>query len=302
MPDYLICGLSVRSELELPGAIPDRTPAAAPAVFVRRGSAPASLPGATASGLDWEMAGEIFLLRVQGLARFAIERGREIKVDIEPGARERDATGFILGTAFGILLHQRGALVLHGAAVAKNRRAIAICGASGAGKSTLAAALCHAGCAFVADDICVVDLDERRRPFVVPDGRRLKLWKDSIDGLDFATRQGEAVSDAFEKYYIDPVDSVAAPSTLSAIYVLRDADSTASSFIERAPLPDAMHILDAEAYRPGLCEIMGRKRELFAKSAAVLGYCGAFLLHRPRGFDHLTETVASLRAHWESLG
>lgn len=302
MPDYFICGLSVRSELELPGAVPDRTGTVTPAVSVRRGSAPASLLGATASGLDWEMAGETFLIRVQGLARFAIEGGREIMVDIEPGAPERDATGFILGTAFGILLHQRGALVLHGAAVAKNGRAIAICGPSGAGKSTLAAALCHAGCSFVTDDICVVDLDERSRPVILPDGRRLKLWKESIDRLDFAARRGEAVSETFEKYYIDPFDSVIAPARLSAIYALRDADSATSPWFEGLSLPDAMHILGTEAYRPGLREIMGRKPELFAKSAAVLGHSRAFLLNRPRGFDHLTETVASLRAHWESLG
>lgn len=302
MPDYLICGLSVRSELELPGAVPEKTGAMIPAVYVRRGPAPAFLPGATVSGPDWEMAGETFLMRVQGLARFAIESGREITVDIEPGAQENNATSFILGTAFGILLHQRGALVLHGATVAKNGRAIAICGASGAGKSTLTAALCDSGCAFVTDDICVVDLDERRHPVVLPDGRRLKLWKESIDGLDFAGRQGEAVSEMFEKYYVDPFDSVVAPPKLSAIYALRDADSTTPPWFESLPLPDAMHVLETEAYRPGLREIMGRKPELFAKCAAVLGCSRVFLLHRPRGFDHMAETVASLRAHWDSLG
>jgi hypothetical protein len=302
MPDYFICGLSVRSELELPGAVPDKTGVAPPAVSVRRGSVPVSLRGATASGPDWEMAGETFLMRVQGLARFAIEGGREIMVDIEPGAWERNAVGFILGTAFGILLHQRGALVLHGAAVEKDGRAIAICGASGAGKSTLAAALCREGCSFVTDDICVVDIDEPRRPVVLPDGRRLKLWKESIDRLDFATRQGEAVSETFEKYYIDPFDSVAAPPKLSAFYVLRETSSATSPRFESLPLPDAMQILEIEAYRPELRQIMGRKPELFAKSAAVLGYARAFLLHRPRGFDHLTETVTSLRAHWDTLG
>lgn len=302
MPDYLICGLSVRSELELPGAVPDKTGAVSPEVSIRCSSTPSSLSGATASGLDWELAGETFLMRVQGLARFAIKGGREIMVDIEPGAPERNATSFIPGTAFGILLHQRGALVLHGAAVAKNGRAIAICGASGAGKSTLAAALCREGYSFVADDICVVDLDERRHPVVLPDGRRLKLWKESIDRLDFAARRGEAVSETFEKYYIDPFDSVVAPVKLSAIYALRDADPATSSYIESLPLPDAMHILETEAYRPEVRKIMGPKPELFAKSAAVLGYSRAFLLHRPRGFDHLTETVGSLHAHWDSLG
>ncbi len=53
MTDYLICGLSVRSELELPGAVPDKTGAVTPEVSIRCSSTPASLRGATASGLDW---------------------------------------------------------------------------------------------------------------------------------------------------------------------------------------------------------------------------------------------------------
>ena len=77
--------------------------------------------GATASGPTWEMAGEIFLLRVPRLARFRITAGRDIDVETEPGVSDHEVAGFVLGTAFGILLHQRGALVLHGAAVAKRR-------------------------------------------------------------------------------------------------------------------------------------------------------------------------------------
>jgi hypothetical protein len=146
MPDYFVSGLRVTSELELPGAIAAAARTEDPVVSIRRGPVPAFLDNATATGPTWEMNEATFLLRVPRLSRLLIRAGREIVVEIEPGAEECDAISFILGTAFGILLHQRGALVLHGAAVAKDGRAIAICGASGAGKSTLAAALCRDGC------------------------------------------------------------------------------------------------------------------------------------------------------------
>jgi hypothetical protein len=301
MHSYLICGLHVSSELELPGAIPEASQVTVTDVSIRRGTVPSALDGATASGPTWEMAGEMFLLRVPRLARFRITAGRDVVVDIEPGVTDHDAAGFVLGTVIGILLHQRGALVLHGAAVAKDGRAVAICGASGAGKSTLAAALCRGGCAFVTDDICVVGLDATRRPIVLPDGRQLKLWKESIDQLDLAQLRGKAVRESFEKYYIDPSDARAQPSPLSAIYVLCELRPTLKAGIERLALPDAMRALDYQAYRPGLRAMIGQKPEMFASAAAILGHTKMFLLIRPRGFEHLQETVAELCAHWGLL-
>lgn len=302
MPDYRICGLSVRSELDLPGAIPNDAAGAGPDVTIRRSSATRPLQSVTARGPDWEMTGDVFRFRVPDLADFEIARGREIVVDLEQNASERDAAGFILGTAFGVLLHQRGALVLHGAAVARSERAIAICGASGAGKSTLAAALCREGCSFVADDLCVVDFDESRRPVALPDGRRLKLWRESVINLDLAHRRGEVVRQSFDKYFVDPFATAAAPPLLRAIYVLREAASPDRPKFEKLALPDAMRIVETEAYRPGLGEAMGRKPELFAKAAAIFGHIDAFLLVRPRGFDSMADTVAALVAHWDALG
>jgi hypothetical protein len=297
---YLICGLRVCSEIVLPGAIPE--PAAdATDVTIQRGTVPETLANASATGSTWQMRDKLFLLRVPRLARFQIIAGREITLELERGATERDASGFVLGTAFGILLHQRGALVLHGAAVAWQDRALLICGASGAGKSTLAAALCSEGYSFVADDICVIDLSADRRPMALPDGRRLKLWSASIDRLDLAGRRGEAVRDSFEKYYIEPATIRAKPTALSAIYVLQEARLPCQEGIEKAALPDAMRMLEQEAYRPAIRARLGVKPELLARSAALFGHAAAFRLTRPRGFDHLPHTLAMLRAHGDTL-
>jgi hypothetical protein len=301
MHSYLISGLHVSSELELPSAIPEDAHSRPIDVSIRRSAVPMTLDGATASGPTWEMAGEFFLLRVPRLARFGITAGRDIAVEIEPGVTERDAAAFVLGAAFGILLHQRGALVLHGAAVAKDGRAVAVCGPSGAGKSTLAAALCRDGCALVTDDICVVGLDASRRPMVLPDGRQLKLWKQSIDRLNLAQLRGEAVRETLEKYYIDPTDARGQPSPLAAIYVLRELRPPLKAGIERLALPDAMRALDYEAYRPRLRAKIGQKPEMFAHGATMLGHAKVFLLVHQRGFEHLQETVAAVQAHWDAL-
>jgi hypothetical protein len=294
---YLISGLRVSSEIILPGAIPEDAPGEDADVSVRRAAVPGDLEDASARGATWAIADDCVLLRVPRLARFQIVAGRDITVELEAGATDHDAAGFVLGTAFGILLHQRHALVLHGSAVARDGRAVVICGASGAGKSTLAAALCGEGYAFVADDICVIGLDAEKRPVVLPDGRQLKLWRASIDHLDLATRCGDAVRNDFEKYYIEPAAIRGAPTPLAAIYVLREARPPLQEGIEKVALPDAMRMLDQEAYRPAMRARMGVKSTQLAQSAALFAHAAAFRLIRPRGFDHLPRTTAMIRAH-----
>lgn len=301
MHNYVISGLKVVSDIHLPGAIPNPLGAQEPDVRIRREVVPQSLPGATDNGPTWEMTGTSFLLRVPNLVRMLMTSGNDIAFQLEPGAVDHDASGFILGTGFGILLHQRGALVLHGSAVAREGRAFAICGVSGAGKSTLAAALCNHGFAFAADDLCVIGQDNQHRPIVLPDGRQLKLWKESIEKLDLAERQGEAVRTAFEKYYMEPSGAAVSPPLLSAIYILRDERPSIKKGITVLSLPDAVRALDYEAYRPGIREKIGQRPEMLLQAATTFRHAKVFWLIRPRGFEHMEETIASLLAHWTAL-
>jgi hypothetical protein len=301
MHEYLVSGLKVASEMELPGAA-GAPPGGAPDIAVRFDAVPQTLCRYSASGPTWELDGERFLLRVPGLARILISNGRALDVELEPGGLARDAAAFVLGTAFGILLHQRGALVLHSSAVARDGRAIAICGPSGAGKSTLAAALCREGWAFVTDDLCVVTPGADGVPVVLPDGRRLKLWRESIEQLELAERQGDPVRERFEKYFIEPPSSAAAAPPLSAIYVLRDGRGPHTAGIEALSLPDAMRMLDYQTFRPALRARIGSRPHLLAQAAAVFGHVKVFVLNRPRGFEHMASTVAMLGASWDALG
>jgi hypothetical protein len=298
---YRICGLRVASELELPGAIPVAAESAAADVTVRLARLPEALDEAAERGPNWQLADDRLLLLVPRLARYLITGGHTIEVELAPGATAHDASAFVLGTSFGILLHQRGALVLHGAAVARAGSAIAICGRSGAGKSTLAAALCDAGFDFVTDDLCVVALDAAKRPVVAPDGRQLKLWRESLDQLEIAPRQGAAVRAGFEKYFVEPQVVAKVAPRLAAIYVLRESRPPLVDGITPLTTPDAMRALDFEAYRPAFRAKLGSRPAMLAQGAAMLRYAKVFRLVCPRGFDRLDATVASLTRHWEQL-
>ena len=192
MQFYRVSGLSVASEIDLPGLI-----AAVPSARRRSRSGAARCRKAcrsqTASGPTWQIAGKQFLMRIPDIARFLLNDGSEIVVAPESEASAADIPIFILGTVFGILLHQREQIVLHASAVRVNGKAVLFCGPSGAGKSTLAAALAQRGYPLVTDDFCTLTADGAGAPLVHPDGRQLKLWAQAIERLDLAQQRGERV-------------------------------------------------------------------------------------------------------------
>jgi hypothetical protein len=74
---YRICGLSVSSDVVLPGLIAAE-PHAIPQVTIRRGRVPEALLEPTATGPTWQVAGKQFLLSVPNVARFLLKNGNEI--------------------------------------------------------------------------------------------------------------------------------------------------------------------------------------------------------------------------------
>jgi hypothetical protein len=93
------------------------------------------------------------LLKIPGAGRYLVSRGRELVVEPEADADFSYVRLFILGSALGLLCHQRGLLPLHASAVELAGEAIAFMGEQGQGKSTLAAhCLACAPARLVADD------------------------------------------------------------------------------------------------------------------------------------------------------
>lgn len=109
-----------------------------------------------------------------------ITHGKEITVNSFTGIEENFLRALILGPAFGILLHQRGRLVLHASTVNINGGAVAFMGFNGGGKSTTTAALNNKGYPLVCDDVSSVEFDKNGNPVVFPGFPRIKLWPESI--------------------------------------------------------------------------------------------------------------------------
>ena len=302
MHRYRIAGLTVSSDVEMPGLYADASPAEPADVAIAAADVPERLEDAAASGPTWAMRPDQFLMRVPGIARFLLSGGRSIAYELEPAAEPGDVAAFLIGTAFGILLHQRGLVVLHASGVELNGRAALFLGASGAGKSTLAAALVQRGYPLVTDDFCVVSLGADSRPIVHPDGRLPKLWAQAIKHLDLGERQGRPVRGRLAKFYME---RMAAPTNvrplpIGPVYALREARGPLGPGIERPNVVDAALLLRQNAYRPRLIGQMDQGPLYFRMAAAIGNSGGVFFLTRPMDFAAMPATIDQLERHWDA--
>ncbi len=298
---YRIGGLLVECAFDLRGAIA-ATPTGAADVVVRLAEAPTELSGAIIQGPNWVASGDTFLLTVPAVARYLIVAGREIRIDLAPGVELAEAQVWLLGTAFGILQHQRGRMLLHASAVAVGDKAALFAGPSGAGKSTLAAALNRRGYPCVSDDVCGIDFDAGA-PVVLPDGRMLKLWSDTVSHLEMDGRQGPAIRQRMDKFYIEP-ESIAVDRDLAvaAVYVLRVAGPRQKAGVRRLGAVDAALLLRRNAYRPSVIAKIGLEAAYLEWSSRLQGQAGVFSLTRPFDLSAMPEVIGWLEDHWRALG
>jgi hypothetical protein len=299
---YRSSGLRVLSEIALPGLIPNADGETEWDVVVRHASVPEAMAGASALGPTWQILDDRFLITIPGVARFLLTGGREIAVELAPGAVPDDVAIFLIGTVFGILLHQREHVVLHASAVRVGGKAVLFCGASGAGKSTIAAALSRQGYPLVTDDVCAVLLAGKEGPMVQPDGRQLKLWANAIENLELSESRGAPVRKRLQKFFVEPGEAFSEPLPLGAVYALREARAPHKPGIERPNVVDCALLLRRNAYRPLLVRRMGQKTNYFHAAAAIANTAGIFHLTRALDFARMPEVLSGLRDHWAELG
>jgi hypothetical protein len=202
---------------------------------------------------------DVVQIEVKDVGRFRVGGGREIVIDPVPGVSERNLRIFLLGSAMGALLHQRGLLALHANAVVIDGCAIAFIGRSGAGKSTLAAWFQDRGHPMLADDVCAVRDPQSAAPVVVPGVPRLRLWKDALDRTGRSSSDFDRSFDGFDKFDVPASESGrTAPAALAACYWLDEPDGPTPLQIERVTGAKAVEILIANTYRGAIVPLLGK--------------------------------------------
>lgn len=290
---YRLFGLDLRSEIPLAG-LAERVEPEGADVDIRFGAVGGGDP---VPGYSPTPGGT--LLWVPKVGRYLIRNGREIVLEPVPGASERNLRLFLLGSALGALLHQRGLLPLHANAIDVGGRAVAFSGHSGAGKSTLAAWFADHGHTILADDVCVTGFDAQGGAIAYPGIPRLRLWREALEASGRDSGVYDRSFDDLDKFDVPTGgDSGLEPLPLRAVYLLVKAEAEdGEPAIERLTGVEAVEMLVANTYRGAYLKTIGKTGEHLAACVRVARSVPVFRASRRWGFERLDEEAARLREH-----
>ncbi len=303
--EYTAYGLSLRSDVQIPGLTPGKTISSFSAIEFTTRQKPQwaaeaeGLPSEVVHSLpaDPECADPTFVVRECEHGRYfqlAYGDGTEFLID---GRGERvwgtctapltieDLATYFLGPVMGFILRRRGITPLHASAIDMGDFAVAISGSAGAGKSTTAAALALRGSPVLCEDIAA--LDESADGFSVRQGYpRVCLWPDAVEKLCGETSALPNLTPTWDKKFL-PLDGSRAcfgerALPLRAVYLLgrRISEESAPRF-EEISARDALLELVQNTYMNALLNREQRAAEFELLSRLVTGVpCKRVIPHR----------------------
>jgi hypothetical protein len=291
MPAYTAYGLRIESDIHLPDLVSESSRAKAPDVLIRRGSVNVS-PADGGDDVCRRVSPEEVCIHYEGVASLLIQRGALITIDVPDTAPAGLLRLVLLGPALGVILHQRGFLVLHSSAVRIGDRAVAFVGHKTAGKSTTAAAFNSRGYPLIADDILAVS----PKTFLVhPAFPILKLWAEVAGHLHGQTADLEQFHPSMEKFAVPASGAFAtAPSRLSAVFSLADAEKIS---IETLPPQKAFMELVRNSYLLSLLRSTNTAATHFRQAVSLAAAVSVCRLARPRSLAALDELVSTVVSH-----
>jgi hypothetical protein len=290
---YSVFGLTIASTLELPELLPPLEDGP-PDVRIVAGNVP-KVEDAP-SGLSIHEGGA--LLNIPDVGRYWIADGREILVQPNASASERNVRLFLLGSALGAILHQRALLPLHANAIVLEGRAVAFMGHPGAGKSTMAGWFHDRGYPVLADDVCVVTPGPDGAPLAHPGLPRLRLWREAMEAAGRSVEGLELSFDDMDKYNLPIGQEVRRPVPLSHVYLLEQAgEGVEQGGVTPLRGVEAVDALVANTYRGTYLPLMGGTARHLMACVDLARRLPVFTARRAWGFDRFDAEAQRLEAH-----
>lgn len=283
---YFAFGLEIESQLPVPELLPGN-PVLPSQISIQLADVPDSLSAPVFSGVRFQGSTNEFLLSVDNVAKYLVKNGNTILIKPLPNASEKDIRLFLMGSALGALIHQRGLLPFHGSSVIIHNKAVVFSGISGAGKSTLAATFVKKGFSLITDDVCVITLDQETNPIVHPGYPQMKLWADSLEKIGGKNENLTLVRDGIKKFSL-PVRPHfhQTPEVLSGIYII-STKNTEGFRIETVKGIEKFNMLKNNTYRLNFIKGTGTTSSHFKHIEAMARHCFVKKIERPSKGFHL---------------
>lgn len=275
---YNAFGINIRSEIELPELPPGNF--ITHDVEIQWGDNPGELTDVKERGVLYQAKKDDFLFRLNSVGSYRVQNGSAITVGRLNSATDEEIRLFLLGSAFGAMIHQRELLPFHGSTVVKDGKAYVIGGSSGAGKSSLAATLVKRGFSLLADDISVLKT-EAGQPVVYPGIPHLKLWEDVMRKLEEDVTLYPKVRPQLLKYRKPAGEDFINRSAPIHNIVILHSRNTPGFEIKPVKGVEKFNLLKNNTYRyqylPGLEKTVAH----FRMATELAGACKVFQLKRP---------------------
>ncbi|MBP2657823.1 MAG: HPr kinase [Firmicutes bacterium] len=245
----------------------------------------------------YQASSDEFLLRVDGVATFYVDKGEQIIVKTCNSANPKLVRLYLLGTVMGILLMQRGILPIHGSTVDINSCGVLFTGISGAGKSTIAAALHKRGYLLLADDVSVLTCAQGRFQ-VQPGYPQQKLWPDSAAMLGIDTTTSSRVAEGRDKCVVPVYERFSRlPLPIIVIYQIVVQPCNDISIL---PLRGAVKLatIMGNTYRAEFINCLGKKFSHFKQCADLAKQVQVFRLTRPANRMLLDRQIETVLKHY----
>jgi len=289
---YSVYGLSLDACLELPELMPVAGPDLAPEspaqVRVQWGQVPGALEEARRSTARFQAKPEHLLLYAEGVGRVLVSHGREIQVELQPGAAMASVRSIILGPVLGAIMHQRGLLPLHASGIKFGDGCVIFCGRPGTGKSTLAGLFVQRGHPMQADDVCVLGENPAGSPLVYPGYPQLKLWGDALKAVGNLSAAFPPIQLFPERFAVRTEGFHGKPLPVQRIFILSPSEQ---DHVEVSPITglNKYKTLRSQTYRRRFAAGLGIEASRFPLAQRVVERVPMHRVHWPRGQFLLNE-------------
>lgn len=286
---YMIFGYCVNSEFELDAFSSSFDQ---PEIDIVKGQVPYFSQDRNEADLYSEIDKDLIAFFIPEIGSFEIKNGNLVTVQATETATPQEIALFILGSAFGFLMHQKKVFPLHGSTVDLGSCCITLVGHSGAGKSSLASGFVERGYKLLTDDVsrieCIDDIY-----YVYPSYPSQKIWEDGIVQFSMSHDPNHRVLNHLNKFHIRSLERFSDNlKPLVGIYEILPTNVDVP-ILEQLEKSSAINALITHSY---LQEIISRKADLVEHLHFCLSLCCSvpvFKLLRPiEGFTVKSQVEA----------